>query len=276
MSPDDGDRGTAAYRKRAATFADETGSGPPVVFAHGTLMDRTMFAPQLSALSDAYRCIAYDLRARTDRCVDDYDLWNLADDCVALLDGLDVDSCVLAGMSMGGFTALRVAHRYPERVDGLVLIDSQVTPHDEADRERYGEMIEHTREAGEVPANLADVVSHLLFGQTTVEENPDLVSSWVDRWLTYPGEAVYRETSSWLHRPDFSDEAAAIDVPTLVLHGEEDASIDVSEAERTVEVMPDARLETIPAAGHSSNLENPEAASAALREFLDEVHPKTA
>jgi pimeloyl-ACP methyl ester carboxylesterase len=271
MSTDD-DRETELYRQRADTVAVERGEGPAVVFAHGTLMDRTMFEPQLEALSDDYRCIAYNLRARTDRCADDYDLWDLADDLDALLDALDVDSCVLAGMSMGGFTALRFAHRYPDRVDGLVLVDSQATAHSESNQEQYGQMIEQTRAAGEVPEGLADIVKNLLFGRTTLEENPELVQHWVDRWFTYPGEAVYRETSSWLHRPDFTDEASAIDVPTLVTHGEEDISIEMDEAEATVEAMPNARLVPIPEAGHSSNLENPEASNAAIREFLEEVY----
>lgn len=266
------DRATAMYRHRHETVSTDVGEGPAVVFAHGTLMDRTMFRPQLEALSDEYRCIAYDLRARTDRHADEYDLYDLADDLDALLDALAVDSCVLAGMSMGGFAALRFAERYPERLDGLVLIDSQVTPHGESDVEQYGQMIEQTRAAGDVPEGLADITKNLLFGATTIEERPDLVDHWVDRWLTYPGEAVYRETSSWLHRPDFTDEAGAVDVPALVVHGEEDISIELSEAEATVEALPDARLETIPNAGHSSNLENPAAANAAIREFLGEVY----
>ncbi len=260
------------YRERAHSVTDERGDGPAVVFAHGTLMDRTMFAPQLEALSDDYRCLAYDLRARTDRYADEYDLWTLADDCAAVLDAHDIDSCVLAGMSMGGFMALRFADRYPERVDGLVLVDSQATAHSEADQQQYGEMIEQTRAAGQVPTDLADVVKQLLFGQTTIAERPDLVEAWVDRWLTYPGEAVYQETSSWLHRPDFTDEAGDIEVPTLAVHGEEDVSIEMAEAEATVDAMPNARLEPIPEAGHSSNLENPEAANAAIREFLEEVY----
>lgn len=260
------------YRERADTVAVEAGDGPVVVFAHGTLMDRTMFEPQLEALSDDYRCIAYNLRARTDRYADDYDLWDLADDLDALLDALDVDSCVLAGMSMGGFMALRFADRYPDQVDGLVLIDSQVTPHSDSDQEQYGQMIDQTRNAGEVQEGLSDIVKNLLFGATTNEEEPALVDRWVDRWLTYPGEGVYRETASWLDRPDFTEEAADIDAPTLVVHGEEDISIEMGTAEETVETIPNAELAAIPSAGHSSNLENPEAANAAIREFLDGVY----
>lgn len=265
------DRSVERYRARPETVATDRGDGPPIVLCHGTLMDRTMFAPQVDALSDEYRVVAYDTRARTDRYVGPYDLYDLADDCAALLDAKGIDSCVLGGMSMGGFMALRFAERYPERVDGLVLIDTTAGPHDDDEIERYTEMIETTREAGEVPEQLGGVVKHILFGQTTVEENPELADRWVDRWLTYPGDAVYDEVSSWLERPDFTAELDDIDVPALVVHGEEDVALEPERSDSLVERL-DARRELVPDAGHSSNLENPEPVNDAIRAFLEDCY----
>ena len=272
MSSDETDRATEAYGSRADVYSTERGEGPAVVFAHGTLMDRTMFDPQLDAFGDEYRCLAYDLRARTDQYDTEYDLYDLADDAVALMDAKGIESCVFVGMSMGGFTALRLADRYPERVDGLVLVDSDAVTHDESDREQYGQMVEATREHGRPSQNLVSIVEHILFGATTNETDPELVKRWSDRWRSYPGEAVYREVHSWLDRPDFTDACADIDVPVLAIHGEEDTSIEMEKAEATVAALPNARLEPIPEAGHSSNLENPEAANAAIREFLTDVY----
>ncbi len=262
----------AAYRRRADVYATERGDGPPVVFAHGTLMDRTMFEPQQAALAGQYRTVAFDFRARTDQYDTTYGLYDLVDDTAALLDTLDIDSCVLAGMSMGGFMGLRFAERYPERLDGLVLIDSGAHAEEEGDREQYGKMVEQTRAAGEVPEQLADVTKNLLFGATTIEEHPALADAWLDRWRTYPGEAVYQEVSSWLDRDPFFDECSTIDIPALVVHGEEDISIEMAEAEATAEALPDARLERIPEAGHSSNIENPDPVNEALQEFLADVY----
>lgn len=262
------DRSVERYRARPETVATDRGDGPPLVLCHGTLMDRTMFAPQVDALSDEYRVVAYDTRARTDRYVGPYDLYDLAADCAALLDAKGIDSCVLGGMSMGGFMALRFAERYPDRVDGLVLIDTTAGPHDDDEIERYTEMIETTKQAGEVPEQLGGVVKHILFGQTTVEENSELADRWVDRWLTYPGDAVYDEVSSWLERPDFTDELDDIDVPALVVHGEEDVALEPERSDSLVERL-DARREMVPDAGHSSNLENPEPVNDAIRAFLE-------
>lgn len=263
---------TKAYRERSETYATERGEGPPVVFSHGTAMDRTMFDPQLTALSDDYRVVAFDSRARTDQYAPPYDLYDLAEDCAAVLDGLHIDSCVLGGMSMGGFMALRFADRYPDRLEGLVMIDSIAAPHSPDEQELYGQMAEQVRSADVPPESLMDEAKHLLFGQTTNEENPELVEQWADRWRTYPPEAFYHEVHSWLDRPDFTDELADIDVPVLIVHGEEDVALEPERAEPMIDHLPDARMELIPEAGHSSNLENPEAANVAIREFLHEVY----
>jgi pimeloyl-ACP methyl ester carboxylesterase len=270
--PTPDDPATAMYRHRTDTLSVERGSGPPVVFSHGTLMDRTMFEPQLGALSEDYRTVAYDSRARTDQWAGPYDLDDLVADCRTLLDARGVDSCVLVGMSMGGMMALRFALAHPDRLDGIVLVDSMATPHTGDDRERYSGMTERAAEAGRIPDQLAAVVSNLLFGPTSIERRTDLVERWKRRWLTYPGEAVRAEVASWLYRDGVADRLDEIETPVLAVHGEEDLSIDPDRARETVEGLPNARLELIPDAGHSSNLENPQPVNAAVREFLEEVY----
>jgi pimeloyl-ACP methyl ester carboxylesterase len=175
-------------------------------------------------------------------------------------------------MSMGGFMALRFALRYPERLEGLVLIDSMAGPHPEADREQYGAMLEQLRETADVPEGLAGIVANLLFGETSNAQRQGLVDGWVDRWLTYPSEAVIAEVESWLYREGVLGRLGEIEVPVLAIHGQEDSAIDPTRAETVVEGVPDGRLELIPEAGHSSNLENPDPVNAELRAFLDLVY----
>jgi len=262
---------TEMYRTRTDALTTDVGEGQPVVFAHGTLMDRTMFAPQLEALRDEYRAVAYDLRARTDRYAPGYDLWDLVDDCDALLDGIGEESAVIAGMSMGGFMGLRFALEYPERVDGLVLIDSIAAPHPDEERAEYSALVEPYEDVLEpMPREIAEGSTAELFGETTLEENRELVETWVDRWATYPGKAVYHELNSWLGRADVTDRLSEIDVPTLIVHGEEDSTLPPSRAEPMLEELPDAEMERIPAAGHSSNLEQAGPVNDPIRAFLDE------
>jgi len=261
-----------AYRTRPDPFVTDRGDGPPILFAHGTLMDRTMFAPQMAALTPEYRAAAFDFRARTEFWQGPYDLDDLVADTLGVADGLWMDAPVLAGMSMGGFTALRYALQHPDRLSGLVLIDSAAEPHGEADREQYRAMVEDLPEADRVSRGLAEASAHFLFGETTTEQHPNLVERWVSRWETYVPEAVHHEVHSWLDRPDVADRLDEIDVPTLVVHGEEDRSLPIEGAERMAEAIPDAELARIPEAGHTSTLENPDAVSTAIETFLDRVY----
>jgi len=262
---------TVMYRERADALSTEAGSGPPLLCAHGTLMDRTMFRPQIDALSDDYRVAAYDLRARTERAYEPYDLWDTVEDCRAVMEGLSMEKPVVAGMSMGGFMALRLAMEYPDEISGIVLIDSTSMPHPDDDIELYRGMIEQIRDDDLLPRSMGETVTHFLFGETSREQRPELVEKWIDRWLSYPGEAVYQEVDSWLEREDITGEISDLDVPALVVHGEEDASIDVSRVEPTVEAL-GAEFELIPEAGHSSNVENPAAVNEAISDFLETVY----
>ncbi len=206
----------------------DRGEGTAVVLTHGSFMDHTMFAPQIEALEDRYRIIAYNHRARTDRWAETYDLGDLANDCRQVLDERGVEKCVLGGMSMGGFMAFEFARMWPERLHGLILIDTKAAPFD---REQ-------------------------------------LVAHWVARWRKLPARSVYNEVRSWLGKADNRPELANIDVPALILHGEEDSIFPVSVAEEIEAGIPRARLVLIPRAGHTANLEQPELSNEAILDFL--------
>ncbi len=263
-----------AYRNRTDLYREEgdedTGS---VVFAHGTLMDRTMFDSQIEAVADAgYHSVAFNLRARTEYHEPAYDLDDIVGDTAALLDNIGIDSCVLVGMSMGGFMGLRFALQHQDRLDALVLVDSMAGLHEEAKTQSYDAMISQIEESNEVSEPLAETSAEILFGDTTHEQNPELVEAWVDRWLSYPPMSVVNEVRSWLHRDDIVDRMDEIEVPALALHGEEDTSIPPERAHETVEPMPNGRVEIVPEAGHSSNDENPEFTNEKLLGFLEEVY----
>src|ERR1700679_3981509 len=113
-------------------FDDSGGEGPPVILSHGFLMDREMFAPQVEALSGEFRVITWDERGFGETEFDGrpFSYWDSAQDCLALLDHLDLDQAVIGGMSQGGFLSLRAALLSPDRVRALVLIDTQSGPED--------------------------------------------------------------------------------------------------------------------------------------------------
>jgi pimeloyl-ACP methyl ester carboxylesterase len=232
------------------------------------MMDRSMFADQIAGLQDSFRVIAFDHRARTASWRGPYTLDDLADDCVELLDSLGLERCVLGGMSMGGFMALRFALRHPDRLEGLVLIDTMA----EAPISPHEELFQSLADGGPLPEDVVEWHADIVFGETTKREKPELVEHWRNRWRRLTGASVYWESGSWLRREDVSPRLPEIAVPTLVIHGEEDGILPMASAELMAERVQRGRLVRVAGAGHTSNAEQPEVVNAALREFLGEVY----
>lgn len=232
------------------------------------MMDRSMFTDQLVGLSDGYRVIAFDHRARTTNWEGPYTLDDLADDCVELLDSAGIERCVLGGMSMGGFMALRFALRHQDRLDGLVLIDTlaaaPISPHEELFRNLKG--------GGPLPEDVVQWHADIVFGETTKRERPELVTHWMERWRTLIGASVYWESASWLRREDVALRLPEIAVPTLVIHGEEDGILPMPGAEEMAVRVQRGSLARIAGAGHTANAEQPGAVNAVLREFLATIY----
>lgn len=251
----------------AGNYVD-VGAGPPLVFSHGFMMDRTMFEPQIQAFKDDYRVVAFDSRARYRDHGEAYDLYNLVADCRLLLDQLNINSCVLVGMSMGGWMALRFALKYPNRLAGLVLIDSSAHADPEQQKEQFAEAFAPLQNCEKLPEDFVDWVTPLMFGKWTKEYNPRLVERWHQKFLGYSCQAVYNEANSWRDREDLSQRISEIQKPTLIVHGEEDIAEPLANVKPMVDVMPNAQLVSIPNAGHSSNIEQPQTVNQAIENFL--------
>lgn len=250
----------------------EKGSGPAVVFSHGTLMDATMFEPQLDFLSDRYRAIAYNSRALAGpnnlHTLDD-----LVEDCRDMLDRLGIERCVLAGMSVGGFMAIPFALKYQERLDGLILIDARANSYTPADQIEFSARFDQLNVDGMVPRDFAEWAAPYCFGETTYARNKELPDYWVHQWVTtIPARAVYHQARSWVNKSDLTEQLLRIDVPVLVVHGEEDVPIPIENAQAMVEALPTVTFARIPEAGHSSNLENPGAVNDAIGRFLTTIY----
>src|SRR5438105_2823112 len=146
-------------------YEDTGGDGEQVIFSHGFLMDREMFAPQVQALAPEFRVITWDERGfgETEFDRQPFTYWDSARDCLGLLDHLGIGRAVLGGMSQGGFLSLRAALLAPERVRALVLIDTQAGAEDAERLPQYRQMQETWLQAGPVdePAN---AIAHSILG----------------------------------------------------------------------------------------------------------------
>lgn len=258
---------TATVSGQPIAYDDSGGDGPVVLFAHGFLMDRTMFGPQVEALTPDYRCVTFDERGFGGTPVrGPFDYWDLAEDAVGLLDHLGVERAVLAGMSQGGFVALRAALRHPDRVEGLVLVDTDAGVDDEETREGYRQMFRTWREQGPIEP-IVETLADLILGP-----DPELRRAWIERWRELDPAELEIPVRCLLDREDVSDRLDAIECPVLIVHGEDDESIPIARAERVAAALPDCRgLVRVPGAMHAPVLSHPGVVNPPLRAFLDEV-----
>jgi pimeloyl-ACP methyl ester carboxylesterase len=250
---------------------EDTGArdGLPVVFIHAFPMHRAMWTEQARAIADRCRVVTYDVRGFGGSVdpVSQHTLEMFVEDLLGLLDHLSIPRAVLCGLSMGGYIALRTVERAPDRVAGLVLCDTRSEPDSNEARLKRGEAIKAIRRVG-LPAYVAKFVLQA-FAPSTFEGNPALVAqarSWME---SNAPTGVCGALLAMAARTDTTAVLSMIRVPTLILVGDQDTLTPPSAAEAMRARIPNAVCHVIPNAGHMSNLENPAAFNARLREFLD-------
>lgn len=249
---------------------DDAGSGLPVVFLHGFPHDRSLWAQQRTALAPRVRCIAPDLRGfGVSVAKGPYSMDQYADDVVALLDNLDIGPAVFCGLSMGGYIAMALWRRHPERVRGFVFCDTKAGADSEAARANRELLIGVAH--GEGAGAVADRMLLGMIGKATRSRQPSLEADVRAMMARQPVAGIVGALGALRDRPDSHETLKSITVPTLVLVGEDDVLTPPSDAQSMLDALPEAaaaRMDIIAGAGHVSCLERPAAVTHALAEYL--------
>jgi 3-oxoadipate enol-lactonase len=259
---------TAAVNGIQISYADSGGDGPPVVLSHGFLMDASMFGAQVTTLTPEYRVITWDARGHGGTpAPGPFSYWDSARDVLALLDHLGIDRAVLGGMSQGGFLSLRAALLAPERVRGLILIDSQAGTEADANRPGYEQL--HQVWVDQGPGPVQEIVAAIILG-------PGQWDGWYATWagqyaqwapdnlgqLTWPFRCL-------MDRDDITGRLGEIGCPALIVHGSEDAAIPLARAEQMRDGLAGPVMFTvIGGAPHASSVTHPGAVNAEIVNFL--------
>ena len=247
-------------------YEDTGGVLPPLVLAHGLLMDHEMFAPQLEALSSRYRIITWDARCHgeTETTDDPFTYWDLAEDLKGLLDRLGIMRAVVGGMSQGGFVALRFALDHPERTAALVLLSTQAGAEDPDKASLYESMLEVWESEG-LNDQLAETIGAIILGNEWPGRGP-----WIAKWRRWTRSLLRPAFSALVNREDIHNRLGEITVPSLVIHGTADAAIDIELAERLSSELANCQpLVKIEGGGHACSLTHPAPVNLAVQQFLD-------
>lgn len=254
---------------------------PAIVLLHGSNADIYTWQPWAEDLRKDYRVIRFDQVGHGLTGADpasDYSRANYAADVLEVADALGLDSFILGGNSMGGKHALAAAVAYPDRVAGLVLVDSSGPPiteeddDDDDDGGNIGFAIAMTPGINRI----AEQITPRSLIKQSLEQSVSIQSvvteEAVDRYwelLRYPGNrAATMARFSSPYDPLTKEEIASIAAPTLILWGEEDRLIPVSAARWLDEAMPDTELTIYPGIGHLPQEEAPQATLKRVRQWL--------
>lgn len=267
---------TFTIDNKSMHFLDK-GEGPVLVFGHSYLWDSAMWAPQVDALSQHYRCIVPDLwsHGQSDSAPEKTrSLRDYADDVLALLDHLNIENFSVIGLSVGGMWGAELALKAPARMQSLVLMDTFIGFEPEVSHAKYFAMLDTIADLQVVPAPMVDVITPMFFARNAEENSPELVAQFRSHLASLQGPQaldITRIGRMVFGRRDTFEDVEKLTLPTLVMVGAEDSPRPPLEAQLMHDAIDGSKYVIIPAAGHISNLEQPEFVTKQLVEFLAEV-----
>jgi pimeloyl-ACP methyl ester carboxylesterase len=246
-------------------------AGLPVLLIHGHPFDRTLWAPQVTALTEAgHRVVTPDLRGygRSGVTPGTVLLADFADDLAALLDHLGIERAVVGGVSMGGQITMEFQLRHPERLRALVLSDTSA-PAETAEGRLF-----RNRLADRLLAEGMDGYAHEVIGKMLADYNvtamPDVAARVLEMMCATDPRGAAAALRGRAERPDYRDVLAGVEVPVLIVVGADDVYTPVAEAEAIRRLVPHATLAVIEKAGHLPGAEQPDRFNAVLLDFLAE------
>ena len=244
----------------------------PIVFLHGFPFDKSMWKGQIDRLKDSNRVIAIDLRgfgkSTDEKSPLSMDLFG--DDLIAFLDKLNIDKAIICGLSMGGYVALNVIQRFPERFTALVLCDTQCIADSPEVREKRNETIEQINQEGADAFKEKFITS--VFHPDSLVNKTELVDSLRNIVFANSKEIITAGLKALAERSETCSTLEKIRVPTLIICGRQDEVTPLAQSELMHERIRGSILKIIDNAGHVSNLEQPDEFNKHLAEFVNSLN----
>ena len=247
------------------------GEGPSVILLHPFPAQHEFWLPVAEALASRYRVILPDLRGHGESGAGEgpASMAKHAADIARVMNDARVGRAPLIGVSIGGYVLFEFWRKYRDRVAALGLCNTKA-PADNAEA-RAGRLqaANDVLERGTEPF-LQSMVPRL-FGKTTLETRSDLIDGALRMMRQMSPEDIAQVQRGMAERPDSFDTLKTINVPTLLVTGDDDIMTGINEAELMRQHISQSQLRVIPKAGHYSPWEQPAEAAKILRQFLDSV-----
>jgi len=253
----------------ADIFFEVLRNGPPIVLLHPFPANRDLWKPAAQALVSHHRVILPDLRGHGDSDIGKgpASMEKHAADIARVLDHQEVRRAVFVGVSIGGYVLFEFWRKYRARVEALVLCNTKA--HADTPEARAGRLqaAADLMERGTEP--FFESMVPKLIGKTTRSTRPDLVEGALRMMRKMSAEDVAMVQRGMADRPDSVETLKTINVPTLIVTGDEDILTGVAEAELMRQNIPGSQMKVIAKAGHYSPWEQPDEVGKLVRQFVD-------
>jgi 3-oxoadipate enol-lactonase len=249
--------------RRIAIRVDGPADAPPLLLSNSLGTTFRMWDAQMPALSGAFRVIRYDSRGhgQSDAPAGDYTIARLAADALAVLDSLQIETTAFVGLSKGGMVGQWLGAHAPHRLTRLVLANTAAWM---GPAQAWQARIDTVMRDG--MGAITEAVLERWFTPGFRDQAPEAVAPVRDMLLATAPQG-YAGCCAAIRDMDQRESLAAIGVPTLSIGGLQDPATPPAKAEEIAARVPDARLVMLDAA-HLSNIEQPQAFTAALLDFL--------
>jgi len=253
------------------TFYEIRGSGPPVVLLHPFPCHHEFWNPVAEALDSRYRLILPDLRGHGDSEIGEGPalMQKHAGDVARVLDAAGVGKAAFVGCSIGGYILFEFWRRFRARVTSLALCDTRPQSDTAEGRANRLKAAAAVLEQGTEP--FIESMIPKLMGRTTVSTRPDLVDGARAMMRKMSAEDISLVLRGMAERPDSVADLKSINVPTLIVIGEEDVLSTVADGELMRQNIAGSQLKVVPKAGHYAPWEQPELVGKVLRQFLNDA-----
>jgi 3-oxoadipate enol-lactonase len=247
------------------------GDGSPIILLHPFPVHHEFWLPVAETLATRYRTILPDLRGHGDSEVGEgpATMQKHAGDIARVMDDASVDRAPLIGVSIGGYALFEFWREHRGRVAALGLCNTKAPADGAEARAARLQAADDVLDRGTEPF-FESMVPRLL-GRTTRETRPDLVEGALRMMRKMSPDDVAQVQRGMAERPASVEMLRTINVPTLLVTGEEDILTGMNEAELMRRHITGSQVKVIPKAGHYSPWEQPEEAARLLRQFLDGI-----
>lgn len=249
---------------------DYEGTGQPLIFVHAFPLSSEMWKPQVDFFGDKYRVITYDIRGLGKSIQKDnqFTMESYVNDFFSVLDNLGIDKVNACGLSMGGYIILRALVRNPERFLSAVLADTR------AERDDDNGIISRSNTISDIKSGkreefAAGFLQKLINRKSY--ETPGIKNILAEIISGNTDDGICGAMLALATRTTTTDNLKEIEIPALVIVGEDDLLTPKNFAETMNKSLKNSMLEVIPEAGHLSNIENPDYFNKVLLKFFEEL-----